>query len=173
MKLIKTRKTADNSIKIDLFSNLLNSALFVGYVPVASGTFGSMFALIFILIPGFDNIFIIAALTAVCFLLCLLTARKILKKFGDDPSVLVIDEVIGMWIALIILKLLNGYSEQLGLKEVIISFIAFRFFDIVKLQPAGYFDGMKNVFGVLMDDIIAGIYAGTISYLIIVLIKLL
>lgn len=173
MRLIKEKKIIDESVKIDFFSDIFNSALYTGYIPKASGTFGSAVALLFLLIPGFDNIFVMSFLTSVCFVLCLLTASKMLKKFGDDPSVLVIDEVVGMWTTLIIFKLLNGFAEPFGLVNVIITFIMFRFFDIVKLQPAGYFDRMKNVFGVLMDDAIAGIYAGIISYLIVSLIKLI
>lgn len=172
MRFLKIRKIINGNIKINIFANAFNSVLFTGYIPFASGTFGSAFALLFLLIPGFDNIFIISLLSAVCFVLCLLTASKMLKKFGDDPSVLVIDEVIGMWVTLIVFKILNGFSEPFSLIYVIITFLMFRFFDIVKIQPAGYFDRMKNVFGVLMDDIVAGVYAGVISYLIVLLIKL-
>lgn len=173
MRLIKEKKITDESVKIDFFSDIFNSAFFTGYIPKASGTFGSAFALLFLLIPGFDDVFILSFAASLCFILCLLTASKMLKKFGDDPSVLVIDEVVGMWVTLIVFKLLNGFTEPLGLISVIITFIMFRFFDIVKLQPAGYFDRMKNVFGVLMDDAVAGIYAGIISYLIVLLIKLI
>jgi phosphatidylglycerophosphatase A len=146
--------------------------MFTGYIPFASGTFGSAFALLFLLIPGFDNIYILSLTSVICFVLCSLTASKIIEKFGDDPSVLVVDEVIGMWVTLIVFKLLNGFSEPLSLISLIITFLMFRFFDIVKLQPAGYFDRMKNTFGILMDDAVAGVYAGIISYLIVLIIKL-
>jgi len=173
MRLSKSRHILNGNVKINIFTNAFNSALFTGYIPFASGTFGSAFALLFLLIPGFDNIFVMSFLSAVFFLICLLTASKMLKKFGDDPSVLVIDEVIGMWAALIVFKLLNGFFEPVNLISVIVTFFMFRFFDIVKLQPAGYFDRMKSVLGVLMDDVVAGVYAGVISYPIVLLIKLI
>jgi len=53
---------------------------------------------------------------------------------------------------------LNGWSILLG-------FILFRFFDIIKLWPASFFDGrVKNAFGVMMDDVIAGLYGAVILY---------
>jgi phosphatidylglycerophosphatase A len=48
----------------------------------------------------------------------------------------------------------------------IIGFVIFRFFDIIKLQPAKYFDDLKNGYGVMMDDISAGLYAGILSAVI-------
>ncbi len=70
----------------------------------------------------------------------------------DDPKI-VIDESVGMGIAAF--GLMPG--EWLGW---ILAFIAFRLFDIVKPWPASYFDRcQKNGFGVVMDDVMAGVYA--------------
>lgn len=91
-----------------------------------------------------------------------------LKKYGDDPSVFVMDEVIGMWVTIIIIKI---FYQQTYLFHIIIGFFLFRFFDIVKIQPSKYFDKMNNTFGVLMDDVISGIYAGLLSSLFIYLIN--
>jgi phosphatidylglycerophosphatase A len=46
---------------------------------------------------------------------------------------------------------------------IVISFLLFRFFDIVKLYPANYFDKLKSGFGIVMDDIISGIQAGILT----------
>lgn len=171
MRLLKSKNIADDNVKVNIFASAFNSALFTGYIPAASGTFGSAFALLFLLIPGFDNVFVIGATTLVCFLISLATSKNILLKYGDDPSVIVIDEVIGMWITLITFLLLSGDSGNPELFMVIILFVLFRFFDIIKIQPAKYFDKMKNIFGVIMDDVISGVYAGILSYLIFLLIN--
>lgn len=172
MRFLKSKNIADDSIKVNIFAIAFNSALFTGYIPFASGTFGSAFALLFFLIPGFDNVIVIGAVTLICFIISLATAKNILLKYGDDPSVIVIDEVIGMWITVLTFFILSGDCGNLNLITIIILFLLFRLFDIIKIQPAKYFDKMKNIFGVMMDDIISGLYAGVLSYFIILLIKL-
>lgn len=171
MRLLKTKNIADENIKVSFFAVAFNSAIFTGYIPFASGTFGSAFALLFFLIPGFDNIFIVGAVSLMCILTSLATSKNILLKYGDDPSVIVIDEVIGMWITVLTFYILSGDNENLSIITVIVLFLLFRFFDIVKIQPARYFDKMKNIFGVIMDDVVSGVYAGFFSYLIILLIN--
>jgi phosphatidylglycerophosphatase A len=171
MRFLKTKNISDDNIKVNIFVVAFNSALFTGYIPAASGTFGSAFALLFFLIPGFGNVYVLGAASLICFLTSLATSKNILLKYGDDPSVIVIDEVIGMWITVFTFYILSGDEGNPSIISMIILFILFRFFDIVKFQPARYFDKMKNIFGVLMDDVISGVYAGLISYLIIFLIN--
>jgi len=77
---------------------------------------------------------------------------------SSDPKEIVIDEFIGQSLPLVICE--NNFFL------VILSFLLFRFFDITKPWPASYFDSkIKNATGVLMDDIIAGIYTFLIIYL--------
>jgi len=98
---------------------------------------------------------------------------------SQDPKEIVIDEVCGQLIPLItfvvIIGSLDTYTKQ-GLADylikinsinmelyILISFISFRFFDIVKPFPVGYFDKKyKNSFGILFDDIVAGICAAVL-----------
>lgn len=78
---------------------------------------------------------------------------------GDDIGVhdhnsIVIDEVFAIWLVLVTVP------NQIGWQ--IVAFCAFRFFDIVKIQPAKYFDSnwhWRNGWGVMLDDAVAGIYA--------------
>jgi phosphatidylglycerophosphatase A len=73
------------------------------------------------------------------------------KRYGHDPSEVTIDEVAGMWITLMFLP-----------KAILLAFAAFfvfRFFDIIKPFPARKFDTMHGGFGIMMDDVVAGIYA--------------
>ena len=82
---------------------------------------------------------------------------------------IVIDEVLGQAMPLILLLYLNQ-NNQLSLQIEIyyfLSFLSFRFFDIIKPFPVSYFDkNFKNYFGIIMDDIMAGLYSMLVIYLI-------
>ena len=88
---------------------------------------------------------------------------------NKDPRQIVIDEVLGQSMPLILLLYLNQ-NNQLSIQiEIyyIISFFVFRFFDIFKPFPISYFDkNFKNYFGIIMDDIIAGLYTMVVIYLL-------
>lgn len=167
MKLIKKKEIINPESKVDFFSVIFSSGLYSGYAPWASGTFGSLLAVLFFFIPGFANLYILVPAIVLSFVLGIFTSSQMVKRYGDDPSVVVIDEFVGMWITILISSFF--YEDLLVL---IIGFFMFRFFDIVKLFPASYFDNMKNGFGIMMDDVISGIYGGFVTVLVIFLIKL-
>ncbi len=164
MRLIKEKKIVDENAKVDLFSVLCSSCFYIGFIPKASGTFGSMFALLFFLINGFEKPEILLGAVVVGFIVGIVTSKIMMKKYGDDPSVVVIDEVIGMWITILVFTILS--ESEISQFYLIVSFFSFRLFDIIKIQPAKYFDHLDTAFGVIMDDVIAGIYAGIVVYLI-------
>ncbi len=89
------------------------------------------------------------------------------KRYGDDPSVVVIDEIIGMWITILVVKIFMYDGSNLFYLPIVLSFLLFRFFDIVKLYPANYFDKLKSGFGIVMDDIVSGIQAGILTSVLI------
>ena len=82
-----------------------------------------------------------------------------------DKSEIVIDEVIGQSIALLPL-LLFLKNNLLKIYMCLISLLFFRFFDIVKPYPINKFDKMNNTFGVIFDDILAGIFSAILLTLI-------
>ena len=85
------------------------------------------------------------------------TVSYVLKDIEDkDPSYIVIDEYIGQSIAIL-------FCEQ-NILEFVSAFFLFRFFDIIKPFPINYFDKQNTSFGLLMDDITAGLIAGIITY---------
>ena len=88
---------------------------------------------------------------------------------NKDPRQIVIDEVLGQSMPLILLLHLNQTNQISMQIEIyyIISFFAFRFFDIFKPFPVSFFDkNFKNYFGIIMDDIMAGFYTMLVIYLI-------
>ena len=87
---------------------------------------------------------------------------------NKDPRQIVIDEVLGQAMPLILIVYLSSKNLINIHVEIyyFLSFILFRFFDIVKPFPVSYFDKQhKNFFGIIMDDIMAGLYTILIIYL--------
>ena len=70
----------------------------------------------------------------------------------DDPSEVVVDEFIGQSLPLIFLLQFNVY-------EVLLAFSSFRLFDIFKIYPVNKVENIKGANGVIMDDVVAGIYS--------------
>jgi phosphatidylglycerophosphatase A len=93
------------------------------------------------------------ALAALILLLVGIPASTIVAREAgtDDPSFVVLDEVVGQWIALI--------GATLVPWSWLLAFLLFRAFDIWKPAPARQFDRMHNGFGIMMDDVAAGLYA--------------
>ncbi|HRJ98939.1 MAG TPA: phosphatidylglycerophosphatase A [Ignavibacteria bacterium] len=160
MRFIKKKKVVNEDFHPDTFSKIFSSCFFIGYISKASGTFASLFGILFFLIPGFQNLNILLPAIVICFAAGVYTSGNMMKRFGDDPSEVVIDEVVGMWITVMIFLLFNADIMALNFLQFSVLFFSFRFFDIVKIQPAKYFDKLDSAFGVMMDDVIAGIYAG-------------
>ena len=130
----------------------------IGLIPVAPGTFGSIFAwVVFIFISHFINmIFLTIASLFFAIWLCEKVTEDLIEK---DHKAIVIDELIGMWISLIPVIYIASTQEDRTIYAVI-ALILFRFFDIAKPFPISYFDQkIKNGFGIVIDDCIAGIFA--------------
>jgi len=164
MRLIKTKKIVDENVKIDFFTMLIASALFTGYFPVASGTVGSLLAVLLVLIPGFYSPVVLLTLSLIFFFVGIVVSNRMMQRYGEDPSVVVIDEVIGVWISLFIISMF-GYENILLVS--VLSFLTFRVFDILKVFPGNYFDRMNSGVGIIMDDVVAGVYSGFVSVLLI------
>ena len=140
----------------------------IGLIPFAPGTFGSIFAwIVFILISHFVNMLI---LTIVIIILSIWVCEKVSKDlFEKDHKSIVIDELAGMWVALLpVIYLASNQSERIT--YAILALVFFRFFDILKPFPISYFDQKyKNGFGIVFDDIIAGILATVPSLIVLFL----
>ena len=155
--------------------NVLISTFFgYGYLTKMPGTVTSFVTSVFIYIAyeyleytdlKFSVIFFI-----LLFFYSFYAVKDAESEFKDkDPRQIVIDEVLGQAMPLILLLYLNQ-TNQLSLQiEIyyVLSFLFFRFFDIIKPFPVSYFDkNFKNYFGIIMDDIMAGLYSMILIYLI-------
>jgi phosphatidylglycerophosphatase A len=135
-----------------------------GLFPIASGTFASLLAALLVhFIEPLRSVvpLVVASLVYLC--IGIAASNIIERKLNlDDPSMIVADEVVGQWIALIPWTVYGGW------KHALIGFIAFRFFDIVKVWPASVLERQHGGFGVMMDDVVAGIYANIATNLILI-----
>jgi phosphatidylglycerophosphatase A len=155
----------------------------VGYLPLAPGTWGSLVAvgLYFLVRVGLSQypadsappvgpysfltgeLVVIVAITLVGIWAASRTERVLKIK---DPGKVVVDEVAGQLIALLPLPLTRiGPWPVL----VIIAFLLFRFFDIVKPYPARKFELLSGGLGIMADDLVAGAYAAVIVAIVVAL----
>ncbi len=131
-----------------------------GLAPKAPGTFGTLFGWVsFYLLAGLSPLYF-WLLWGVFLILGLWAMHIAGKHLGDpDHGAIVWDEILPFW-ALLYLLPFDFFAHSLA-------FVFFRLFDIKKPWPASYFDErVKNCFGVLMDDVVANIYAGIVVFLI-------
>lgn len=139
----------------------------LGYIKIAPGTFGSFISTVLIyFLRHLLNLTEFIFLTIIIFIIGLLATKEVLKYTEHDPSFVVIDEMVGQNITfMFIFSFLQQYRFELTWGYWILGFLLFRVFDIVKPEPAKFFDQkVKNAFGVMFDDVIAGIYAGLVLW---------
>ena len=134
-----------------------------GCSPKAPGTVGSLCSLPLVLVGVLWGTRIYLILLSVLFLVGWWATQRVLQSQKDlDPGFVVIDETVGQGVTFA-LVVGGGFSWI----YLLCGFALFRLFDIIKIWPASYFDGaVHNAFGVMADDVAAGIYAGLILYAI-------
>ena len=156
------------------FPNLKNPLHFIatlgglGKIPIAPGTFGSIFAwFVFIFLSHYINMIF---LTFVVGIFSVWICEKITKDLViKDHKSIVIDELVGTWISLLpVLFIADDRYERIIYAAI--ALILFRFFDILKPYPISFFDKeYKNGLGIVLDDVIAGIFSGILSVILLIL----
>ena len=139
---------------------LIVTFFYIGHAKIAPGSIASLAtSLLFYLFAKYliyhFFIIIILATIFIAFFCISIYTNKLSEK---DRSEIVIDEVIGQSIALLPLLLFSETTSP-DFFMCIISLLFFRFFDIVKPYPINKFDKMNNTFGVIFDDILAGVFS--------------
>ena len=148
-----------------------------GYIKLASGTFASLiisiiFFYLFRFYISIEHFSILCLTMILVFAYSLYAIKTIENKFEQkDARQIVIDEVIGQSIPILFIEYIAYLQTQsfgADLYLYVVSFILFRFFDILKFFPIKYFDkNYKNSFGILFDDVLAGIYTLIVLLLLI------
>lgn len=137
--------------KQHLLERILATGFLSGYFPVGPGTVGSLLGLLILLfVPIIQNHLLIASL--VILFVGIWVSTVIEASDGKDASIINIDEICGMWISLLFLPLTPFWIPLLG-------FLFFRIFDIWKPYPINKLQDIKGGWGVMLDDVAAGILA--------------
>ncbi|MDP8229989.1 MAG: phosphatidylglycerophosphatase A [Candidatus Gorgyraea atricola] len=137
---------------------LIATVFYLGYLPVAPGSIGS-FAALFLYGALKNSPQMMGASIVLCIILGLLTAGKTEKLLGGkDASEIIIDEFAGMLVALYLLPPTMGY--------IVAAFILFRFFDIIKPRPIRNLEKLNGSLGIMLDDLLAGVYANLILQIV-------
>jgi phosphatidylglycerophosphatase A len=155
-----------------LVTRLIATFGFVGLIPFAAGTWGSLAALATgYLLHRLGSFPLLAAATVIAYLLGIWATRiETFEQHDLDPSHIVIDEVVGQWIALMPLSLglwLMGAPPALcPWPGWVGAFVFFRLFAIWKPGPVGWADRRKGPTGVMLDDVFAGLLAAIVETLL-------
>ena len=145
-------------------SHLIATLGGVGNAKYAPGTFGSLVSLVlFVIFSHYINMeWIILGITFYAIWLCDKISKDLIVK---DHKAIVIDELVGMWIAAYPAIYLSTQNQRV--LYVVLAFILFRLFDILKPFPISYIDqNLKGGMGIVLDDVVAGIFAAIISTLL-------
>ena len=130
-------------------SNLISTFFYLGKLPIAPGTWGSLGALIvWSFIP--ESLLLRSIILVITLIIGFISCDITLRQTSDpDPSFIVIDEVVGLWLALLFVPK-TIFLFTLG-------FVLFRLFDIIKPSFVYSVQFFKGSLGVMLDDILAGI----------------
>lgn len=121
-----------------------------GFSPVAPGTMGALVGALLAYFFHFSTLVLILGIV-VCSIVGVFVSHKIEQITGrDDPGLIVVDELVGQWINLLFVPFVWKYY--------LAAFLLFRFFDIVKPWPVRQSQHLPYGVGVVLDDILAGIY---------------
>lgn len=142
----------------------IGTLLGVGYLRPAPGTWGSLvslpYAWLLHVIGGFP--LLLLGVVAAFFKGWWATSKMTAVSDDHDPSEIVVDELVGQWIALLPLSY-AAWSMDISILAMwpgwIAAFALFRLFDITKPGPVGWADRRGDALGVMLDDVIAGIFA--------------
>jgi len=150
---------------IKKFNSLFVTMFGLGKIGIIPGTFGSLATIIilYFLFHGLDissNLILIGLI--VIFIYSFYAVENHIKNSENkDPGEIIIDEFIGQSIPIYLYEISHGTekSNEEAIIFYLICFVLFRYFDIFKPFPVSFFDkSFKNSFGVIMDDVCAGLY---------------
>jgi len=141
-----------------LFKNksyFIGTGFGIGLIPIVPGTFASLFALaLFFLLPIDSNSIWHIPIVISLFCIGVWSSNNLSFPENKDPSIVVIDEIMGMWISCLFLPKNSIW--------IIMAFILFRFFDITKIGGIRKLENLPGGLGIMIDDVFAGILVCTI-----------
>ena len=151
--------------KIPFYHEMIATGLGVGHFPYGPGTMGALLAILIwfpiTMITDYSTWLAITFMLVLAFTFLGAWSSTVAEHYwGEDPSRVVIDEVVGQWITLLVIP--SAFSWW----HVMVAFILFRFFDIVKPLGVRKMENFKGGWGIMADDILAGCYGAILLYLL-------
>ncbi len=160
-------------------AQLISTFFYVGKIPKAPGTFGSImaypiFVLILLLLPrNQDFLWLSLAFLLIFFVGIWASGTHCKKTNTNDPGEIVIDEVAGQFLTLLLIfPAFSFFKESSAVLLLFLPFVTFRLFDVLKPWPINIIDSsVKGGLGVMLDDVAAAMMAAMASYGILFLMK--
>ncbi len=143
---------------VDRFAMVIASFGMSGFFPVAPATFASAITavLLYFVLP-ISSIAWVVLLTALL-VIGVWSSGRLEHMLGEDPSAAVIDEVMGMTLTMI--------AAPITPFTLVIGFVLFRIFDVLKVWPGRRLERMHGGWGIMLDDVLAGVYAAVVLQVI-------
>ena len=145
---------------IDTYHKLVATGMGFGLSPFAPGTCGAFLAVLLlypITLSNHPDLWLVS-LSILFYFLGVISTAYLEKQWGKDPSRVVIDEVIGLWISIAFIPI--------SFTTVILAFFLFRLFDIWKPLGVRKLEDIGGAHGVMLDDVLAGVYANIVLQVI-------
>lgn len=161
------QNNATTEDKPRLYDIIVGTGFGAGYWPWGPGTAGAavatvMWWLLNLAISSYDEVILATAM--LCFIFTVVSIapiNRLEKHWGEDPSKVVVDEMVGVWITLL------AVPESREWYYILAAFVLFRFMDITKPLGCRWLDrNIHGGWGVMLDDILAGAYGAVALYLI-------
>ena len=165
-RIMKIKPLTKGKSVIFAISTLISTGFFVGKIKYASGTFGSLLAILLCIFFVKLSILCQCVILSLILILGTFATHLYLIKINDlkkDPKEVVIDEIFAVFMMTFLAQIIHSNFEWHHFVSI---FVLFRFFDILKPYPISYID--KNIHGangIMMDDILAG-FAGFLVYIL-------
>ena len=149
-----------------MFWKIIATGFGSGYSPVAPGTAGALVACGMLwglqaILPeqfsgGWPQAHWLLLLTFIFFFLGVKSGGKLEAEWGHDPSKIVVDEMVGVWIAML--------GVPFSLINLALAFVLFRVFDIWKPLGIRQMERLHGGWGIMMDDVLAGVYSALVMH---------
>ncbi len=142
------------------WSKVLGTGFGAGWLPIAPATWGTGVGLL-LLLPfwGWSGAALfpwLLAASIIGLLVGVRAAHNVAREWGEDPRQFVLDEIVGVWIALL------GFPIDFW--HLLAAFVLFRFFDILKPLGIRRLEKLENGWGVMLDDVAAGLATGAVMW---------
>ena len=153
-------------------SHLIATFFYIGHLRPAPGTWGSLAALLlgYVIVQTAGVLGLCMGIMITCIIGWWATAAQTKDKDDHDPSEIVIDEVVGQWIAILPIAMWP-HAYEISIWYWFLAFAGFRMFDIIKPGLVGWADRQVSAIGVMLDDIIAGLMTAASIILVMIILS--